>query len=68
LFRDIAENEYVYFVHGFYVEACSESICTTDYTQKYSSGLNKDNFYALQFHPEKSGLVGQKILENFIKG
>jgi len=68
LFNDVAENAYMYFVHGYYVEACKSAIATTNYITEYSSALQKDNFYAVQFHPEKSGEVGQKILENFIKG
>lgn len=68
LFRGISENAYMYFVHGYYVEACKEAIATTNYVTEYSSALHKDNFYAVQFHPEKSGEIGQKILENFIKG
>lgn len=68
LFSGISENEYVYFVHSFYVEDCPNAIAVTDYIHNYSSALHKNNFYAVQFHPEKSGAVGQKILENFIKG
>ncbi len=68
LFNGITENAYMYFVHGYFVEACSNAISTTNYTENYSSALHKNNFYAVQFHPEKSGEVGQKILENFIKG
>jgi len=66
LFDDIQEDEYVYFVHGYYVSKCAESIATTDYVTEYSSAIHKNNFYAVQFHPEKSGSAGQKILENFI--
>lgn len=68
LFNEVTENAYMYFVHGYYVEACKSAIATTNYITEYSSALHKDNFYAVQFHPEKSGEVGQKILENFIKG
>jgi imidazole glycerol-phosphate synthase subunit HisH len=68
LFKDVPENSYMYFVHGYYVEACRDAIATTNYIMEYSSALHKDNFYAVQFHPEKSGELGQKILENFIKG
>ncbi len=66
LFRDIPENEYMYFVHGYYVGLNVHSIAKTNYGINYSSALQKDNFYALQFHPEKSGEAGQKILYNFI--
>lgn len=66
LLEGIDEQSFVYFVHGYYVPAGDQSIATTDYMQPYSSGLQKDNFYALQFHPEKSGEIGQRILQNFI--
>lgn len=62
----ISENEYMYFVHSFYAEKCAESIALTNYGIEYSSAIQKDNFFAVQFHPEKSGEAGQKILENFI--
>jgi glutamine amidotransferase len=66
LFAAIPENAYMYFVHSYYVECSNDTISTTDYILKYSSALQKNNFYAVQFHPEKSGEIGQKILENFI--
>ncbi len=66
LFDGVNEAEYVYFVHGYCVNKCSESIATTNYIIEYSSAIHKNNFYAVQFHPEKSGSAGQKILENFI--
>ncbi|VBB46876.1 Imidazole glycerol phosphate synthase subunit HisH [uncultured Paludibacter sp.] len=66
LLKGISEKEYMYFVHSYYVEKCTESIALTDYGLEYSSAIQKDNFYAVQFHPEKSGEAGQKILENFI--
>lgn len=68
LFNNVTENAYMYFVHSYYVESCDNSIATTDYVKVYSSAVHKNNFYAVQFHPEKSGEAGQKILENFIKG
>ncbi|PKH68317.1 imidazole glycerol phosphate synthase subunit HisH [Flavobacterium sp. ALD4] len=67
LFDGIAENEYMYLVHSFYAPDCAESIATTNYEVEYASALQKDNFYGTQFHPEKSGDVGEKILENFLK-
>ncbi len=67
LFQGIKENEYVYFVHGYYAEKSAYSIATTNYIKEYSSALHKNNFYAVQFHPEKSGVAGQKILENFLQ-
>ena len=67
LFKGIAENEYMYLVHSFYAPICAETIATTDYELEYSSALENDNFYGTQFHPEKSGDVGEKILANFLK-
>ena len=60
-------DPYVYFVHSYYVPPCEHTIATADYILPYSAALNKDNFYATQFHPEKSGDTGERILENFIK-
>jgi len=67
LYTGIKENEYMYFVHSYYVEAGAHSIATTNYGMEYSSSLQKNNFYAVQFHPEKSSDAGQIILENFIR-
>ena len=67
LFEGISENEYMYLVHSFYVPNCPQSIATTDYEVEYASALQKDNFYGTQFHPEKSGDVGENILDNFLK-
>lgn len=67
LFKGVKEKEYMYFVHGYYVESGSYTISKTNYIQEYSSALNKDNFYAVQFHPEKSGTAGQQIIDNFLK-
>ena len=61
------EGQFVYFVHSFYVPSCPETIATADYIQPYSAALHKDNFYATQFHPEKSGSVGERIIRNFLK-
>lgn len=66
LFDSSLENEYVYFVHSYYVALSEHTAATTDYIQPFSAALNKDNFYATQFHPEKSGSVGEKILKNFL--
>lgn len=60
------EGEYVYFVHSYYVPVCSETIATTDYILPYSAAMHKDNFYTCQFHPEKSGRVGEQIIKNFL--
>jgi len=67
LFKGINENEYMYLVHSFYAPNCPEAIATTDYEVEYASALHKDNFYGTQFHPEKSGDVGEQILANFLK-
>ena len=67
LFKGIAENEYMYLVHSYYAPLCAETIATTNYEMEYSSALENDNFYGTQFHPEKSGDIGEKILENFLK-
>ena len=66
LFNDIKENEYMYLVHSFYAPLCNEAIATTYYELEYASALQKDNFYGTQFHPEKSGDVGEQILGNFL--
>lgn len=60
-------NPYVYFVHSYYVPLCADTIATADYILPYSASLQKDNFYACQFHPEKSGKAGERILRNFIE-
>ncbi|PIF62967.1 imidazole glycerol phosphate synthase subunit HisH [Flavobacterium sp. 11] len=67
LFSGINENEYMYLVHSFYAPNCPEAIAITDYEVEYASALQKDNFYGTQFHPEKSGDVGEQILANFLK-
>ena len=67
LFKDIKENEYMYLVHSYYAEHCEETIATTDYGLNYASALQHKNFYGVQFHPEKSSLAGEKILQNFLK-
>ncbi len=66
LFQGIKEKEYMYLVHSFYASKCSNTIANTDYDTEYSSALQKDNFYGVQFHPEKSGVFGEKILLNFL--
>lgn len=67
LFKGVSENEFMYLVHSFYAPKCAEAIATTNYEVEYASALQKDNFYGTQFHPEKSGDVGERILENFLK-
>ena len=66
LFDGMAEGDYVYFVHSYYVPVCAETIATSEHILPYSAALGKDNFYATQFHPEKSGSVGERILKNFL--
>lgn len=65
--KDLNENAYMYFVHSYYAEIGEHTISKTKHGIEYSSALKKDNFYGAQFHPEKSGNTGQKLLENFIK-
>lgn len=67
IFTAETENQYVYFVHSYYAEKSAHTIATCNYILPFSAALHKDNFYATQFHPEKSGAVGAKILENFVK-
>lgn len=67
LFDGFTEEEFVYFVHSFYVPVCEFTAAETDYIQPFSAALHKDNFYATQFHPEKSGKTGEKILRNFLE-
>ena len=66
LFQGFQGEEFVYFVHSYYVPTCEWTVATTDYIQPFSAALQRDNFYATQFHPEKSGSVGERILQNFL--
>lgn len=66
LFNGLQNNSFVYFVHSFYVPDCTFTTALTEYIQPFSAALHKDNFYATQFHPEKSGTVGEQILKNFL--
>ncbi|MBS1647782.1 MAG: imidazole glycerol phosphate synthase subunit HisH [Bacteroidetes bacterium] len=66
LFKDLQKESDCYFVHSYYAELCENTVATCDYILPYSVALQKDNFYAVQFHPEKSGSVGMKILQNFL--
>jgi glutamine amidotransferase len=66
LFKGIPENNYVYYVHSFHAEIGKETCAKTNYINPFSASLSKDNFYAVQFHPEKSGTTGEMILQNFI--
>ena len=67
LFEGVNEKDFVYFVHSYYVPFDEKyTIAKADFILPYSAAINKDNFYATQFHPEKSGSVGAKILKNFL--
>lgn len=66
LFQNISENEYMYLVHSYYVPENPFSIAQTNYGIDYASAIQKDNFYGVQFHPEKSGKAGEQILKNFL--
>ncbi|CAM1366698.1 imidazole glycerol phosphate synthase, glutamine amidotransferase subunit with HisF [Tenacibaculum soleae] len=63
----ITTDEDVYYVHGYYAEICQNTIATCNYIKPFSAIMQKDNFYAMQFHPEKSASVGEKLLLNFLK-
>ena len=67
LFKGIKEKEYMYLVHSYYAEQCEESIATSDYELEYASALENDNFFGVQFHPEKSSKAGEQLLKNFLK-
>jgi glutamine amidotransferase len=67
LFAGIKEESYCYFVHGYYAALGNHTIAETNYILPYSSALHKDNYYGVQFHPEKSAEVGELILQNFIR-
>jgi glutamine amidotransferase len=67
LFNSINNDAYVYFVHSYYVPVSEYSIAQSNYGVDYSAAITKDNFYACQFHPEKSGGVGEQILKNFLE-
>ncbi len=66
LFNGLGEKPYVYFVHSYYVPVCEDTAAVADYILPYSASMHKDNFYTCQFHPEKSGAVGERILKNFL--
>ena len=67
LFSGINEEVHCYFVHSYYADVCDETTAITEYGTRFSSALQKDNFYGVQFHPEKSGEVGEEILKNFLR-
>jgi glutamine amidotransferase len=67
LFRGLGDHPYVYFVHSYYVPVCEYTAATAGYILPYSAALHRGNFYTCQFHPEKSGTVGERILRNFME-
>jgi glutamine amidotransferase len=67
LFQNVNTADDVYYVHSYYAELCSDTIATCNYIQPFSAALQKNNFYATQFHPEKSADVGEQILKNFLQ-
>lgn len=67
LFQNIKPDSYVYFVHSYYAEMDPCTIATADYILPFSAAMQRDNFFAVQFHPEKSGVVGEQILRNFLE-
>ena len=66
LFSGIKENEFMYLVHSYYAPLSENTIATTNYVLEYSTALQRDNFFGVQFHPEKSGILGEQILKNFL--
>ena len=66
LTKNLKDDDYYYFVHSYYVPICSETIGVSSYPIEFSAVVQKDNFFGTQFHPEKSGLSGSKILQNFV--
>ena len=67
LLEGLGEAPFVYFVHSYYVPVCEHTAAITEYIHPFSAAMHKDNFYATQFHPEKSGAVGQRIIKNFLE-
>ena len=67
LFRGIDENAYFYFVHGFAMPVCENTVAQTLYGEPFSAAVQKDNFFGVQFHPERSGAAGAKLLKNFLE-
>ena len=66
LFEGLGDDPYVYFVHSYYVPLCKDTAAIADYILPYSAAMHRDNFYTCQFHPEKSGKVGERIIKNFL--
>ena len=67
VFKSIDENTYMYLVHSYYAEYCKQAIAVTHYEKAYTSALQYENFYGVQFHPEKSSSAGEQLLKNFLE-
>lgn len=67
IYLDIPQNDYVYYVHGFCADICGDTTAITDYVRPFSASLERNNFYGVQFHPEKSGATGERIIRNFLE-
>lgn len=67
LFKEVKAGDNVYYVHGYYAEQCRDTVASCNYIKPFSAALQRDNFYATQFHPEKSAVVGEQILKNFLE-
>jgi len=67
LFTAVRDDSWAYFIHGYFVETCEETIAVSDYGTEFSAAIAVDNFFGVQFHPEKSGEVGERILKNFLE-
>jgi glutamine amidotransferase len=66
IFKDISQESYFYFVHSYRISVCADTIAECEYGSPFSAALRKENFFGVQFHPEKSGEAGQKLLSNFL--
>lgn len=67
LYKGVPRNAYVYYVHGYCADICGDTTAVTEYIRPFSASLERDNFFGVQFHPEKSGVAGEFIIRNFIE-
>ena len=67
LLKDLPDPKFLYYVHSYYAELSEATIATTNYIHDFTAILHRDNYWAIQAHPEKSSLVGEKLLENFLR-
>ena len=67
LFDNVQDIENMYYVHSYYAQLCNDTVAKCNYIESFSAAFQKDNFYATQFHPEKSGVAGQRVLKNFLE-